>query len=82
MAETIAYDPKFEYGRFERYTERWEGLLQQYNKDMQAAFKNNEQDRVIAYYQEVPQAYLIMSQTLKCFSFLLMIVVGPVTLLI
>jgi len=54
MAETIAYDPKFEYGRFERYKERWEGLLQQYNKDMQAALKNNEQDRVIAYYQEVP----------------------------
>lgn len=51
--ETIAYDPKFEYGKFERYTERWRGLLQQYNKDMKAAYKNNEQDQVIAYYQEV-----------------------------
>lgn len=63
MAETIAYDPKFEYGKFERYTERWQGLLQQYNKDMQAALKTNEQDRVNAYYQEVQ--YLMMLQAFK-----------------
>lgn len=79
MAETIAYDPKFEYGRFERYTERWRGLLQQYNKDMQAAYKNNEQDRVIAYYQEVP--YLMTFQVLKYVSSLLMVVVGCASLL-
>nr|XP_024378193.1 probable RNA-dependent RNA polymerase 3 isoform X2 [Physcomitrium patens] len=51
--ETIAYDPKFEFGRFDRYIENWRGLLQQYNKDTQAAFKNNELDRVIARYQEI-----------------------------
>lgn len=33
--------------------ERWRGLLQQYNKDIKAAIKNHEEDRVIAYYQEV-----------------------------
>lgn len=60
MAETIAYDPKFEYGKFERYTERWRGLLQQFNKDIKAAYKNDEQDQVIAYYQEV--SYLMMLQ--------------------
>lgn len=53
--ETIAYDPKFEYGRFDRYMERWRGLLQQYNKDIKAAIKNHEEDRVIAYYQEILQ---------------------------
>jgi RNA-dependent RNA polymerase len=57
MVETIAYNPKFEYGKFERYTEIWRGLLQQFNKDMKAAYKNNQQDQVIAYYQEV--SYLI-----------------------
>jgi len=50
--ETMIYDPKFEYERFDKYVEKWRGLLQVYNKEMQGAAKDKQND-IVARYQKV-----------------------------
>ncbi|CAK9210508.1 unnamed protein product [Sphagnum troendelagicum] len=50
--ETMNYDPKFEYERFDKYVEKWRGLLQVYNKEMQGAAKDKQND-IIARYQKI-----------------------------
>ena len=54
VAETIVYDPNFQYGRFDKYVDKWKGLLALYNKEMKGA-KKEEQGRIIAKYQQVLQ---------------------------
>ena len=52
ISETMYYDPNFEYGRFNKYIDRWRGLLLKYNVEMKESpkEKNNE---IIAKYRQV-----------------------------
>lgn len=48
----MTYDPNFEYGQFGKYIEKWRGLLERYNLEMQKTPKD-KRDALIARYNEV-----------------------------
>jgi len=63
IADTMDYDPKFQFEGFENHLAKWQVLFQQYNEDMKLLNVNQQindeesdkdkRHRVITKYQEV-----------------------------
>lgn len=60
-AETMEYDRNFEFEGFEKYIDKWRGLLQRYNKEMNGASKGR-QNEILVKFQKVRafQANIVM----------------------
>ncbi len=73
-AETMEYDRNFEFEGFEKYIDKWRGLLQCYNKEMNGASKGR-QNEILAKFQKVRafQANIVMQLS---FQLEFLVVVG------
>jgi RNA-dependent RNA polymerase len=68
------YDRNFEFEGFEKYIDKWRGLLQRYNKEMNGASKGR-QNEILVKYQKVRafQANIVMQLS---FQLEFLVVVG------
>jgi RNA-dependent RNA polymerase len=63
--ETMEYDRNFEFEGFEKYIDKWRGLLQCYNKEMNGASKGRQNEILVKYQKILKGIRKPLSQVLE-----------------